>query len=578
MSRYASMEKDIDHSAQHLKDIIERQESEIFHLKSVINHLSNIPHSIEDLKEGEDAGGALSTEAGQKIDDLHLALSSMTEILALNSPLINGLPGYIYWKNAQNQYIGCNQNYAELFDVDCAGIIGKLDTELAWHSAELINDDNAIITQKTSKTTSYKLPIKRADGNHIYLAMQKQPIKNPQGKVIGLISLATDITAQKVTEFAFAKAKQDNIIAGMPGYIYWKNRKSEYMGCNNNLAEVSGLENRYEIVGRTDYDFDWGQGQAEAFIKDDKAVMEETSIHVSEHIMPIKREDGYHYHVRTEKIPLFDGGEVIGVLAVAVDMTDQKILEEELRKQKERAELANAAKSRFLGMMSHELRTPMNAILGIAQVLKAKAPDKEFDELLGIIFNSGKTLLILVEDILDFAQLEEGRLKIREKIFNFEKLIHQTVESVSFQLRGSGIKLSTHFAKDVPLDLTSDPNRIQQLVFNLVSNAVKFTHKGYIKVKVTCLEKLSDEVRLCVSVEDSGIGISQDKLDLIFERFSQVDTVYSRRAQGVGLGLAICRQLVGLMGGEIHVDSTLGKGSRFWFILPYKLPVKSIAS
>lgn len=268
--------------------------------------------------------------------------------------------------------------------------------------------------------------------------------------------------------------------------------------------------------------------------------------------------------------PMFDNeGRVEGVIGLAVDISEQHRMQAELAKSRDQALEASRLKSEFLAMMSHEIRTPMNGIIGMSELLQDTDLDEEQKEFSNIISQEAYALLKIINDILDFSKIEADKVILEEEPIDIGQVVESVVNINAPKANDKALAIGTNITDELPA-LLGDAGRLRQVLMNLVSNAIKFTHEGYVRIEVSLINHTSDEVLLRFSVIDSGIGMPAEALERLFQPFTQVDGSTTRKYGGTGLGLAIVKRLVELMGGEVGIQSIEGQGSTFWFTACFK--------
>ena len=355
---------------------------------------------------------------------------------------------------------------------------------------------------------------------------------------------------------------QSTLLENIPIPVYFKDTQGCYLGCNRAWEEALGVR-RSAMTGKTVLDMapteiaeKYHAMEADLIRRPGKLKYEGIIRNATGEIRDVV------FHKGT--FTLADGT-VGGLIGAVLDITERKRTEAELQESKLAAEAANRAKSSFLANMSHEIRTPMNGIIGLVHLAKAGEMDRQTRERVETIGTSAQRLLGILNDILDLSKIESGQVNIETIPFSLSRLIDDTMATLRPAAQAKGLGLSVRTAPGVPESLLGDPLRIGQALLNLVGNAVKFTDRGSVDIVVEVCDTKDDDVVLCFSVTDTGIGLTTEQQEQVFLPFQQADGSITRKFGGTGLGLTIVKQLAERMGGQAGVKSKPGEGSTFWF-------------
>jgi PAS domain S-box-containing protein len=474
--------------------------------------------------------------------------------------LIDSLNDLIYIKDKDGVYLACNKAGEKFLGIPEREQIGKTDFDLFDHQvAEGIRAaDQRIVTTMVAHRSVEWIPA--SDGQPVLLDTMKFPFYTPNGECQGLVGISRDITEQRRAEEELRDINElfTLFITHSPIYAFIKEvtpTESRVVRASENFQQLIGVPGS-EMVGKTMTEL-FPVEIATKIINDDWCVV------ANGHVLNLEEYfNGRSYN--TIKFPIVQGEKTL-LAGYTIDITERKLAEEELRQAKEAADRANQAKSGFLANMSHEIRTPMNAIIGLGHLaLQTPLTPKQRDYLKKMT-TAADGLLQLLNDLLDFSKIEADKLELEKVNFPLRLTLEQLESLMGVKAAEKGLRLSLATDPATPEYLVGDPHRLQQVLVNMLSNAVKFTAKGEVALMVRPLTVDEEQVTLEFSVRDTGIGLTRNQIDTIFDPFTQADNSTTRHFGGTGLGLSICNRLVALMGGSITVASVPKRGSTFTF-------------
>ncbi len=470
-------------------------------------------------------------------------------------------PRGIFVFNAKKTIIDANAAICEMLSYTKPELLG-LTIEDITDPKDIVRTEALRNTALKDDATFYRFEKRylKKDGTMFCGNIVVSLIHNREGNPIYSIVTVEDISRRKQDE---NKIRQLSMaIEQSPSVVIITNPKGKIEYVNPKFTEITGYSYS-EVLGKNPNILSSGS-QSYKYYKELWESLLSGKEYRSE--MQNQKKDGSFYweYCSFSAIKNTDGN-ITNFIKVAEDISDRKKNEAELKQAKEDAESANSAKSEFLANMSHEIRTPMNAVIGFSQLLSSLITDKKQRSFLDSIQTAGKSLLALINDILDLSKIEAGRLEIHKEAVNIEVICQEIQQIFSLKMAEKGLDFIVKIDDNLPKGLLLDEIRLRQVLLNLVGNAVKFTKTGSIKLLVNKLSKTEKDsgFNLVISVEDTGIGIQKQEQEIIFESFRQQSGQSNREYGGTGLGLSISKRLVEMMNGQISVKSTLGKGSSF---------------
>ena len=474
----------------------------------------------------------------------------------------------IYFKDRQSRYMAISAIQARSLGVTKSeDAIGLSDADFyqSVHVEQSLRDERFVLETGESVRDFVELAT-RQDGTRIWCNTSKWPLRDADGTIIGTFGISRDITERQEAEAALEQANRlfQGLMDSSSDYIIFKDLDHRYTKANAAFLRAIGFASEEQFCGKSDADF-FDAGHAYVAHQQERAVIS-TGVGLSNLETRVLWPDGREEWLLTTKLPLrTPDGRLHGLVSLSRDITAYKKLEAELRRAKEVAEQANQAKRRFLAGMTHEIRTPMNGILGMSDLLLEMHLGAEERDITTSIAECARNLATLVDDILDFSKIEAGVMELHAEAFAPRAVFDAASDLLSIKAQAKALTVTMVIAEEVPEHLVGDAGRLRQVLVNLGGNAVKFTSQGevIIRVGVVAIEGLLATLR--IEVQDTGIGITPEQMPRLFKDFSQADSTISASFGDTGLGLVISRQIVGLMGGTIGVESIPGQGSCFWF-------------
>lgn len=483
--------------------------------------------------------------------------------------LFNTITDHVWMMDRQGKYVVANPAFLSIKKLDPARVIGHTAPEIfpSELSAQYMAADLQMMRDKKSEMRE-DLIVDSTTGQAVTMELSKIPLLNAQGECIGLAGIARDITARKAAqaEVKHQEAQLSALIHSIQDHIWVINPEGRYQIGNKAFLDSHALK-QSDLAGKTPIDI-FGKERGMRYMASNAAVMQGGQTEVREDVAPHPK-TGEPMYLELIKTPMLNSqGECTGLVGIARDITPRKQVEVALMQAKDSAEAAERAKAEFLANMSHEIRTPMNAVIGMSDLLLETPLNDEQREFADTIRNSSDQLLSLINDILDFSKIESGHLSLEQVPVALADCVETALDLTAKPATSKGLDLLYWIDDEVPRTVLGDATRLRQVFVNLISNAVKFTQQGEVVVTLTRRMGEHGEALLHASVRDTGIGIPADRLNRLFQVFSQVDASTTRNYGGTGLGLAICKRLIGLMGGRIWVESDIGAGSNFQFEIP----------
>ena len=480
---------------------------------------------------------------------------------------MESLPFAAWFKDNEGIFTQVNELFLNFIGKERSQVIGKGDTEVLDPEEAVRIEEGTREVRESGKISETTFSKKRRIIRTVHF-----PVRDDRGILTGTGGYREDVTNLSDSLQALHRDREtlEVLLDSMPFCIFFTDRHYRYVRVNRMMANLLRVSGPDQAVGKTNTEF-FTKRVARKMIEEDRNILE-TGKPLVNKIVYFEDEGVEGFWMEKNKIPIRDErGVITMIMGIFKDVSDLMLIENELKEAKEHAEESDRLKTSFLANMSHEIRTPMNGIIGFANLLRdPDLPEDKRDLYLKHIDHSSNQLLNIIDDIIDISKIESGQLKISNKPVRINEILDEIYSSFFHRIRGDapGQKLVAFKLKkgneSNDFTIVTDDFRLSQIFNNLIGNAIKFTKEGHI----TFGYNIRDHRHVEFFVSDSGIGIPHNKIRLIFDRFGQVDQERSLQPTGTGLGLPISKSLVDLMGGEMWVESEIGKGTTFYFTLP----------